>query len=119
MPAVRAGLAEPQLAEREREVVGHDQQVDQRHAVAGEQLADRDARVVHVRLGLGEHELLAPVPDLDALGRVALAATAGLPGPVGEPVEHHPADVVAGLRVLVARVSQADDELHERSSRST
>ena len=33
--------------------------------------------------------------------------------PVGEPVEHHPADVVAGLRVLAARVPQADDELHD------
>ena len=38
-------------------------------------------------------------------------------GPIGEPVEDHPADVVAGLRVLVARVAQADDDLHALSRR--
>ncbi len=46
--AVRAALAEPELAERQREVVDHHQQVRQRRALAGQQLAHRDARVVHV-----------------------------------------------------------------------
>ena len=113
VPAVRAGLAEPELAERQREVVRDDQHLAQRHPVPRQQLAHRDAGVVHVRLRLGEDQLQALRAQLDRRGRVALAAAAGPPVPVGEPVEHHPADVVARLRVLVARVAQADDELHD------
>ena len=52
-------------------------------------------------------------------GRIALPAAAGPPGPVREPVQDHPADVVARLRVLVARVPQADDELHVPARTST
>ena len=113
VPAVRAGLAEPELAERQREVVRDDQHLAERHPVPRQELAHRDAGVVHVRLGLGEDQLQALGPQLDRGGRVALAAAAGPPVPVGEPVEHHPADVVARLLVLVARVAQADDELHD------
>ena len=72
--------------------------------------------VVHVGQRLGQRELQAPIPDLDALGRVALAPATGLPRPVREPVEHHPADVVPRARVLAARIAQADDELHDAES---
>ena len=46
--AVAAAFAEPQLAERQREVVGHDEQVVQRSVLAGEHLAHGQAGVVHV-----------------------------------------------------------------------
>src|SRR5262249_17498274 len=100
----------------EREVVGDDEEVAERHPVAGEQLADGDPRVVHVRLGLREQELQALGAELDRRGRVALAAATGPPGTVRKAVEDHPADVVPGPRVLVAGVPQADDELHERDA---
>ena len=38
-------LAEAQLAERQREVVGDDQQVGQRRVLAGQHLAHGDARI--------------------------------------------------------------------------
>ena len=39
-----AALAEPELAERQREVVGDDQQVGERRVLAGQDLAHRQAR---------------------------------------------------------------------------
>ena len=50
-----------------------------------------------------------PIAIDGGIARPALARPAGA---IGDPVEDHPADVVARLRVLVARVSQADDDLH-------
>ena len=43
-PPRAATFAEAQLAERQREVVGHDEQVDQRRVLASEDLADGQAR---------------------------------------------------------------------------
>ncbi len=56
---------------------------------------------------------IAARDDRAGVLRPALARPAGL---VGETVEDHPADVVARLRVLVARVAQADDDLHGSSA---
>ena len=112
-----AALAEPELAERQGEVVGDDQEVAERRVLAGEDLPDREARVVHEGQRLDERQVEAPESahrDRRGVPRPALARPAG---PVGEPVEDHPADVVARLRVLVARVAQADDDLHSLSRR--
>ncbi len=112
MAAVAAALAEPQLAERQREVVGDDEQVGQRGVVAGEHLADGQARLVHVRQRLHERQVEAAVAAPDDGGGVALAATAGPAGTIRQAVHDHPADVVPGPRVLRPGVPEADDELH-------
>ena len=41
---------------------------------------------------------------------------AGQTGAIREPVEHHPANVVARALVLLARVAQAHDDLHQESA---
>ena len=55
--AVAAALAEAELAERQREVVGDDEQVGQRRVLAGEHLADGEAGVVHVGQRLDEGQV--------------------------------------------------------------
>ena len=110
-----AALAEAELAERQREVVGDDEQVDERRVLAGEDLADREAGVVHPGQRLHERQVHPVEPAHRHRRRVAGPALARPAGAVGEPVEDHPADVVAGLRVLVARVPQADDDLQDAS----
>ena len=108
-----AALAEPQLAERQREVVGDDEQVDERRVLAREDLAHREARVVHVGQRLDERQVEAAEAARRRLAtRRAARPLPGPAGPIGEPVQHHPADVVARLRVLRARVPEADDDLH-------
>ena len=69
-----AALAEAQLAERQREVVGDDQQVGQRRVLAGQHLADGEPGVVHVRQRLDEGQVEAAEAAHDDVGRVALAA---------------------------------------------
>ena len=64
-----AALAEAQLAERQREVVGHDQQVDQRGVLAGQDLADRQARVVHERERLDQDQVETAEAALDHRAR--------------------------------------------------
>ena len=107
-------LAEAELAERQREVVDDDEHIAERRSLAGEHLAHGEARVVHVRLRLDEHHVEPAEAALDDARRVALPATARPAGPVGQPVEHHPADVVARLPRTARRGSRA----RRRSSRS-
>ena len=54
-----AALAEAELAERQREVVGDDEQVDERRVLAGEDLADGEPGVVHERQRLDERQVQA------------------------------------------------------------
>ena len=115
---VAAGAArrpQPEASERQREVVGDHEQVVERRVVAGQDLAHGQAGLVHERLRLDELQVegLEAAPD-DARGVALLAATRPA-GPVGQAVEHHPADVVTCLRVAAARVSQPDDDLHPAS----
>ena len=110
-----AALAEAELAERQGEVVGDDEQVGQRRVLAGEDLADGDAAVVHEGQRLDERQVEAVVATGDDGARVPRPALAVPAGPVGQPVEDHPADVVPRLGVLVARVPQAHDDLHQAS----
>ena len=63
--AVAARLAEPELAERQREVVGDDEQVAERGVLAGEHLAHRQARVVHVGQRLDEGQVEPAVAPAD------------------------------------------------------
>ena len=106
-----AALAEAQLAERQREVVGDDEQVDQRGVLARQHLADREAGVVHVGQRLDERQVEAPEAAHGDVGRVALAALAGPAGALGDPVHDQPADVVARAGVLRAGVAETDDDL--------
>ena len=57
--AVAARLAEPELAEGQREVVGDDEDVAERGVLAGQDLAHRQARFVHVGQRLDEGQVEA------------------------------------------------------------
>ena len=65
VPAGAPALAEPQLAERQREVVTHDQHLDQRRMLAGQDLAHRQSRLIHEGQRLDEHEVQTGVAALD------------------------------------------------------
>ena len=111
VPARPATLAEAQLAERQGEIVGDDEQVDQRGVLAGQHLADRQARVVHVGQRLDERQVEAAEAAHGHVRRVALAALAGPAGSLGDPVHDQPADVVARPGILRAGVAETDDDL--------
>ena len=106
-----AALAEAQLAEGQREVVGDDQQVGQRGMLAGKDLADRQPRVVHVGERLDERQVEAPVATHGDIRGVPLAALARPVGALRDAIHDQPADVVAGARVLRPRVPETDDDL--------
>jgi len=78
----------------------------------GRRRADRAARLVHVRLGLEQCELVAVDPDLRDPRRELRAPGAAVAA--GELVRDHRADVVTVALVLAARVAQPDDEQVER-----
>ena len=116
-PPGAAALAEPQLAERQGEVVGDDEQVAERGVLAGEHLADGEPRVVHVGERLDERQVEAadsgPSTTFEASRWRPLPGPAG---PLGEPVHDQPADVVARPRVLRPGVPETDDDLQPRPS---
>jgi hypothetical protein len=97
-----ATLAEAELPERQREIVGDHEKVAERCVLAGEHLAHGEARLVHVRQRLDEREVEPAVAAEDDIGRVALAALAVPARALGDPIHHEPADVVAGAGVLGA-----------------
>src|SRR5439155_8712378 len=109
MPARSATLAEPQLAVRQGEVVDDHEHLGQWRALACEHLADREPGLVHIGLRLDEEQVEAAESASDDRGGVTIPPAAGPPGPVGQAVEDQPADVVAGLPVLLAGVAQPDD----------
>jgi hypothetical protein len=117
--AVAAGLPEAELAERQGEVVGHDQDVGERRVLTDHDLAHREPGIVHVgqRLDEGEVEPVIPAPD-DAR-RVALAPAAVPTGPLREPIHDQPADVVTGAGIPGSRVAEPHDDLHDASADST
>ena len=73
---------------------------------------DRAARLVHVRLRLEQRDAMAVEPDLC---QAAVELRAPRPAvPARELVHHHPAGVVARLRVVAAGIAEPDDEQVER-----
>jgi hypothetical protein len=77
--------------------------------------SNRAARLVHVELGLQEPESKVSVSNLRQLtGEFAPERPAVT---MCELVDDHPADVVAVLRVLAARVAETDDKQVERRGR--
>ena len=112
MAAVAAAFAEAQLAERQGEVVGHDQQVGQRRVGSGQHLAHGDPGIVHVGERLDEGQVEAVVAAHDDARGVSLAPAPCPAGTVGQPVDDLPTDVVPGPGVLRSGIPQADDDLH-------
>src|SRR5207253_9595143 len=106
-----AALPEAQLAEREREVVDHHEQLAERSPLPREHLSYGEAGLIHPGLRLDQQQVEPVKAPLDERGRVAAPTTAGPPGPIGQAVEDQPADVVAGLPVLLAGIAQPDDDL--------
>ena len=111
VPARSAALAEAQLAERQREVIDDDQHLGQRRAVARQHLAHGETRLVHERLGLHEQQVEAAKPPADDRRRVATPPLAHPARPIRQAVQHHPADVVPGLAVLLAGIPEPDHDL--------
>ena len=112
--AARApALAEAQLAERQREVVGDDEQVAERRVLARQHLPHREPGVVHVGQRLDEGQVEAAEAAHDDVRGVALAALPGPAGTLGQPVHDQPADVMARPGVLGARIAQTHDDLHD------
>ena len=114
---VLAGLADahPQPAEL---LVAQlvDQHLDQRGMLASEHLAHRQTRLVHEGQRFDQNEIEAAIPALHDGRGIASPALPAPAGAVGQPVEDHPADVVACLLVLGSGVPQANDDLHRCSS---
>jgi len=106
-----AALPEPQLAERQGEVVDDHEHLGHGCPRPRQDLAHRDARVVHPGHRLHEEQVEALVSPADHGSRVAIAPAAGPAGPIGEAVEDQPADVVARPGVLLAGVPEPDDDL--------
>jgi hypothetical protein len=109
---VRAGaaaLAEPDLAEREVDLVEDHEERVRREPVPIEQLPDRAPAVVHERLRTRDRDANVAKRALgDARIRrllVEFEASA-----FGQPVGDLEADVVARAGVAVARVAEPDDE---------
>jgi hypothetical protein len=109
---VRAGaaaLAEPDLAEREVDLVEDHEERVRREPVAIEQLPDRAPAVVHERLRTRDRDANVAKRALgDARIRrllVEFEASA-----FGQPVGDLEADVVARAGVAVTRVAEPDDE---------
>ena len=88
------------------------EQVVEGRALAREHLAHGEAGLVHVRHRLDEDEVEAVVATAHRRRSVTRLGMAGQTGALGDPVEHHPANVVARFFVLLAGVAQADDDLH-------
>src|SRR4051812_1432132 len=89
-------LAEAELAEGEGEVVGDDEEIAEWRVLAGKDLANGQTGVVHEGQRLDDREVETLEPAHRDRRRVACPTLAGPAGTIGEAVEHHPADVVAG-----------------------
>src|SRR4029453_7745551 len=113
--AMAARLPKAQLPERQREVVGHDEQVTERRVLARQHLADGEARVVHPGQRLDEGQVEAVVSTHGDVGCVALPATARPPGALREPVEHEPSDVMTRAGIALTRIAKPDDDLQRFS----
>ena len=117
--AVAAALAEPELAERQREVVGDDQQVAQRRVLAGQHLADGEAGVVHERQRLDERQVEARGSGPSRRSRRRAAG----PGPPSRPARRSgrgPASRCCAASPRTAPgIPETDDDLHRPSARET
>ena len=87
----------------------------ERRALAGQDLADGEPRLVHVRQRLDERQVEASIAAADDVRRVSLATAAVPAGAVGDAVHDPPADVVPRPGVLRTRVAEPDDKLHKTS----
>lgn len=103
--------AQSQRAEREIEVVDHDQQIGRQGLMESEQGLHRLARAVDVGLRLDQQNRAMVRPPRGDLG-VVLAAPLGQAVAFGQGVDHVEADVMAGADVLAADVADTEDEAH-------
>src|SRR3989442_1230020 len=81
--------------------------------LAGKNLSDGQARIVHVGQGLDQGEIEAAIATRDHARSIPLPAAPRPTGTGGQAVHDPPADVVARPGVLRPGIPQADDELHE------
>jgi hypothetical protein len=104
-----AALPQSHLAEGEVDLVEDDEQRVRREPVAVEELPDGSAAVVHERLRARDRD--SKVAER-AFGDARFRGL-GIelePRPLGESVRDLEADVVARVRIPVARITEADDE---------
>ena len=117
MSAGAAVGAQAQGAQRQIEVIDHHQQIGRCGLVEREQRLHRLARAVDVGLGFDQQDLaVRRTPRRDA--GVVLAAPLLDAVAAGQSVDHIKADVVARVGVLVADVTDAEDDTHARMVRA-
>ena len=104
----------PQLAERQVDVVAHDQQVRRRDLIEVQDLADGSAAQVHERLRLDEEDFLPVLVQLGHLGLEPPLEAAGV-RTRRQGIDHVETDVVPRPLVAAARIAQTDDDLHHAS----
>jgi hypothetical protein len=106
VPACAAGLAKSQHAEREGGVIEDDHDFSGRDFIISRKLAHRFAAEIHEGLGLHERA------SADARGVcIPLLVERECRGTApGQLVAYHEPDIVAGILVLVARISQTGYE---------
>ena len=109
--AVAAGLAEPELAERQGKIVGDDEQVLELDVLAGQHAAHGGAEIIHVRQRLDEGQVEAVVAAHHDVRLVALAPTPRPAGTLGQPVQHEPA-TLARPAYRGPGIPEPDDDLH-------
>ena len=111
MARVTPARLDPDLARREVQLVVQHHDIGRIELQVPHRLAHRLAAGVHEGLRLQGHDLLAPEPPFR--GQPLEPRPPGREAVVGrDPINGHPADVVAVARVLRARVAQSDDQLH-------
>jgi hypothetical protein len=113
-----AALAQPDLAERQVDLVEDDEQRVGREAVPVEQLRDRTPAVIHEGLRPRDRDAeIAQRALRDArLGRLRVEFETRA---LRQLVRDLEADVVAGVRVPVARITEADDQPIDARRRRT
>ncbi len=110
-----AARLHPQFAGRQVELVMEHHDVAEIELVEARGFAHGAARLVHEGLGLEQQHRLPPEPPLGGNAGEALAPS----GEVmrgGDGVNRHEADIVTVEGVFLARIAEADKELHSKPS---
>jgi hypothetical protein len=99
------------LAERQVDLVVHDEHALERQSVGAARRTDRATGLVHVGLRLEQRDARTPGAgaSFTQASAVAIARTSGVPAH-GQPLDHREADVVARSLVLAPGITQPDDE---------
>ena len=114
MSACAAIAAHAELAERERNIVGDDDDVVGGNFIEPRRLAHSLAGEVHV--GLRHHQKhIRPAKFDDLRQRAEAQAVAAKIALVDQTLRGHEADVVAGVFVLLAVVAQTDEQPFRRA----